>query len=695
MKTAQRQRDPAKRIRVSHAPYNFVPLSERVYLPKHQCDTGVDSCFDGEIRYRILVKTPLFVGSGPKDRDFFQRQGEYTVPGSAIRGMLRGVVRAISFGGFHKFEDRFPVFRNLDTDTPDGQAYDNLMKQLDVHAGFLIRKDGAFYIRKAMNFHGSEFVKVAYSAVKKYFKPHNPSNPYGPSDRVWVCVKPHQEKSGLVVNKSQYCMRQKGKMKCSGGSMKALMFRSGDAPNKAFHYAFFEPDETSRPIPIPERYVEAYLYDLKKERKLFTRPLIGDSVDYRGIGEPVFYYMLNNRLYFFGPTRFSRIRSRKSIAEFVPEDIRHSNQLDMADTIFGTSGLKGKVSIGDAVIRPDDVEPVDGTVRLGALHRPRPESGQHYLVQTKPDDIQTLKTWNKDNEDVMIRGAKFYWHKPGATGESDTGHSGFRKIDPISVGTVFEGKIGFSNLSEVELGCLLTAINLSKTKAHRLGLGKPFGLGSVGLSTELDLLDKSKMYARVLNDNDNKLPLMPEKTVEKTVVGAIEAFRVEMIRFYNDGVGREGRISGNSSIWDIPGIRSLGLLLEWTNTPSREKTSYLGFEGEDSQRWHRKAVLPSAEGVASRTTIISRSSETVMAAADEVEVWERAVLVYEPGPRILRLSHGQKKTEMVADRDMLVLSNLSNEERNRLIKKKKAIKVIVRVAREGNKYSILEIWPGV
>lgn len=700
MKTAQRHRDPTKRVRVSHAPYNFVPLTDRVYFPKQQARAGAVKRFSGEIDYRVVVKTPLFVGNGPKDRTFFQRQGEYTIPGTTVRGTLRPIVRTISFGGFHAFEDRYLVFRDLDAGTPDGEAYNRLMKQLDVHAGFLTRVHDNFYIRKAATIRGNEFVRVDYSAVKHYFKAHDPSNAYGPSDRMWVCVRPQVNKDVLVVNKVQDCMPQKGKAKCKRGVVKALLFRSGDAPKKTTHYAFFEPDADSSPIPVPDRYVSAYLDDLKKEREKPTRPLIGDSVDYRGVGEPVFYYMLNNELYFFGPTRLSRLRSQAGIGKFVPEGVRSPEHRDMADVIFGTSGFRGKVFVGDARIELDDVSPVDGPIRLGCLCRPRPESSQHYLVQARPDDINTLATWHNAPEDTKIRGAKFYWHKPGATGTDPTdSRKGGRKITPITTGSVFKGKIRFEDLSELELGCLLSAINLPQTKAHRMGLGKPFGLGSVGISSTIKLFDRSKLYSRVLVSGDEEsgagLPFMQEKACEKAATGAVEAFRSEMIHFYNDGVDRDVSISGNSSIWDIPGIRSLGLLLEWTNAPAREKTSYMGFDKDDAQRWARKAVLPSTEGVASRTTIITVSSESVMAAADEVEVWERAVLTYEPGPRVLCISHGQKKTEMVADRDMLVLSNLSNEVRNRLVKKKKAIKIIARVAREGNKYSILEIWPGV
>lgn len=698
MTVVQRHRDPAKRVRVSHAPYNFVPLSDRVYLPK--ASNGGAKGLSGEIEYKILVKTPLFVGKRPGDTDFFKRGDEYVIPGGAVRGMLRFVARVISFGRFTPFEDRFLVFRGFDPGTPEGRAYNELIKKLDIHAGFLRKQGDSFFIQKASTVKGHEFVKVAYAAVKHYFKPRKPDEPYGPSDRMWVCLKPRVDRDWLVVDRVQDCIGIKGRSKCKGGSVRAMLFRTGDVRGKRFHYAFFEPDEKAEAIPVPGQYADAYLEDLYKTRTLFTRHLMDSQDAGHGMGEPVFYYMLDNELYFFGPTRFSRMRSMHTIGAFVPGELRSPGQPDLVDTIFGKPGLRGKISVGDALMQHDEASPFDGTVRVGALCRPRPESSQHYLVQPEPDDTDTLKTWYDGPGATTLRGAKFYWHRPGTSNNPDTSparHGTFRRVKPVTVGSGFAGVIRFDNLTELQLGCLLTSIDLPITKAHRLGLGRPFGLGSVRMEARTRLFDKSAMYTQVTSESGDEtgIKVMPQDESEKVVRNALEAFRNEMVRFYNEGVERDNRISGRSSVWDIPGPRSLGVLLEWTNAPAREKTSYMGFDGDDAQRWTRRAVLPTAEGVASRAMVSTTSTESIVEAADEIEVWEGALLVYEPGPRLLRITHGQKKTEMVADRDMLILSNLSNEVRNRLIKKKKAIKVIARVAHEGNKYSLLEIWPGI
>jgi len=53
------------------------------------------------------------------------------------------------------------------------------------------------------------------------------------------------------------------------------------------------------------------------------------------------------------------------------------------------------------------------------------------------------------------------------------------KITPIKDGAVFYFHIDFDNLSDIELGLLLYSLNPSKEFYHKLGMGKPIGLGTV------------------------------------------------------------------------------------------------------------------------------------------------------------------------------------------------------------------------
>jgi hypothetical protein len=56
---------------------------------------------------------------------------------------------------------------------------------------------------------------------------------------------------------------------------------------------------------------------------------------------------------------------------------------------------------------------------------------------------------------------------------------------PLPKNTEFEFSVTFERLNAVELGALVEALELPSGAAHKLGLGKAFGLGSVRV--ELDL----------------------------------------------------------------------------------------------------------------------------------------------------------------------------------------------------------------
>ncbi len=56
-----------------------------------------------------------------------------------------------------------------------------------------------------------------------------------------------------------------------------------------------------------------------------------------------------------------------------------------------------------------------------------------------------------------------------------------RYIQPIDRDTQFHGQIEFSNLEEDEFAVLMIAVTLEETMRHKIGYGKPMGLGSIYL----------------------------------------------------------------------------------------------------------------------------------------------------------------------------------------------------------------------
>jgi len=70
------------------------------------------------------------------------------------------------------------------------------------------------------------------------------------------------------------------------------------------------------------------------------------------------------------------------------------------------------------------------------------------------------------------------------------------RIEPINTGNTFWFHIDFENLNEYELGMLLYALQPSENFHHRIGMGKPLGLGTVKIETVgLFLIDRKDRYA--------------------------------------------------------------------------------------------------------------------------------------------------------------------------------------------------------
>ncbi len=99
------------------APYNFVPFADRVYNPvskEHMedhdkiykvenvsPDANGEERYAGEITYTITAESPIMIGDGKKHGDdkteyFFKNEnGKFAIPGSTMRGLIRGNVQIL------------------------------------------------------------------------------------------------------------------------------------------------------------------------------------------------------------------------------------------------------------------------------------------------------------------------------------------------------------------------------------------------------------------------------------------------------------------------------------------------------------------------------------------------------------------------------------------------------------------------
>ncbi len=102
-------------------------------------------------------------------------------------------------------------------------------------------------------------------------------------------------------------------------------------------------------------------------------------------------------------------------------------------------------------------------------------------------------------EEEMRRGKDLYpWQThPNLTkkGDKDSRLQQKAEIRPVNQGVTFWFHVDFENLNEYELGMLLFALEPDKKFHHKIGMGKPLGLGTVKVEpVGLLLMDRQKRY---------------------------------------------------------------------------------------------------------------------------------------------------------------------------------------------------------
>jgi len=168
------------------------------------------------------------------------------------------------------------------------------------------------------------------------------------------------------------------------------------------------------------------------------------------------------------------------------------------------SMLKGRIRFTEASPAQRDTKRLPAQT-LKILASPKPPSRYFYFHKKRTDN---------DGEDHLeINGRKYYLHQQRETVKritkdkklhwwetkdtKDISGTIHQKITcrPVDEKQTFHFDIHFNNLGDAELGLLLMALNPGDGFVHRLGLGKPLGLGSVRVSIkQLDFFDAKKSY---------------------------------------------------------------------------------------------------------------------------------------------------------------------------------------------------------
>lgn len=591
MKHTNPTRPRRDRSVAAYAPYNFVPLPQRMVvaripLPAH--NAYPEGTLSGRIACQLETCSPTYVRGmmtraqfeafGEKKPDqlseeekllrapFFAtsekpvgNQPEPAIPGSSLRGMLRTLVEIVGYGRM-RWVGREPSFTfravAAGNDDPLRNPYQDVLGRFgaNVQAGYLIQKGDDWFVRPAITPAAMGWPeKNSYLKVKERQIPDraipglirfNSAN-YRPQFHVVsfsVAVQTGQKGRYAAITqigdlKAGY--QHQGILVCSGNMLETG--KSKQLSPRKSHALVLDVDPKAKPLKIRQAAVQDYLDGLTPFQK---EELTAWSKDKGCLGQlrPVFYVVQGNEVAYFGHSPNFRIPARLLGAEraarppdFVPEELTSNPQPDLADAIFGwveepgtgpRSGLADKLPVGRAgriaVSNATYVGQRDGVwlspepIAPHTLGSPKPTTFQHYLVQDRrlghdPDEKSLLAHYGTSPDQTQIRGHKLYWHKGNtpdieATTKERQHEKQLTRIMPVKAGVRFKFDIHFENLYPEELGAVLWALRLpgepGKVYRHKIGMGKPLGMGSVAITPELYLVERRHRYAQLFAETN-------------------------------------------------------------------------------------------------------------------------------------------------------------------------------------------------
>lgn len=656
-----KHKNPTRRERTAVAPYNFVPITDRVIAfneDKNPLTVSHDRYderrYTGWIDVELETKTPIYVRAPLTETEFAQTEQEkeaktdisqmrnkpdffYTadknqpvIPGSSLRGMIRSMVELVAHGKLNPVTNSQLIYRAVGDTSSHGDAYREQLFESDPtqknyftprFRGGYMRRDktsGDWYIQPAKEVSGTTFARINLKRVPRNLKRWQKSKN---ASEIFVAINDYDYKEvrgGFVHVKRAQVVRANSQDE--DGLVKAVLARSGRVPKKATEVVIFDVDETAESIPIPNDpdseagdLIAAYREQISPEQK----KLLGNN----GVlieEQPILYLMDDDKLVFFGHTQMFRIPYRYSPRAMLPPEHRAEQLVDIAESMFGrvkrrqsidgSQAIAGRIFVEDAVLQPGQSVPWlpdNPIVTPKILASPKATTFQHYLTQPRSDveKGKGLETYNSSPRRTTLRGHKMYWHKGSVQRqdyEADKDavqgkESQYTRIKPVREGVTFKFRIRFENLAAAELGALWWAVALpaSGEHYHKIGMGKPLGLGTIKLTPTLQIYDPKQRYSKLFSHNHEfDLGVVADNITQK--------IKDESINIFEGFICKQ---LGYPTFAKSERIQMLLEMLGWPG-PDPKDTRYMEIERDDPRakrgkrnEYRERPVLPDPENV--------------------------------------------------------------------------------------------------
>ena len=530
------------------APFNFVPLNEKVFFPDWADQVSHDIPFSdgesGEIELELEAITPIFVRNGhiqadaeAKNDDYVSfskdADGNYFIPGTSVKGMIRNVMEIMSFGKMNRISNDRYGFRDLNNNKDymplfqGGKVFCGYMKKINDNEVEIVDHGIPYRIsHKEIDFKFKSGLSD-FCSTKDKLKRDSDRTAKRKYDLLQLNQYVYNFQEDKQVHKPKVDTRKFIKFSDTG-NIKGTIVLTGQPgvrqkifdrkQNKEkwtgkFYEFVFPSDEKTQPEKIPINDEK----DLRFKDFLFIHKDSSDWKDFRKKqfdhkeAIPVFFIKdESGKILHFGLSYLYKIPYKKRVKDCLFDD-HIKNAPDLADLIFGNHamGLKGRVQFSNSKLISGGIdkkmEPLMGSPK--ASYYPiylKQKSTNGFLkdrfYQTYSSVNPILKGWKRypvhDNEIRIFE-------------IDEKQKKNASPFIPIKKESKFSLKIRYHNLKPEEIGALLIALNINNSKGfHSIGFAKPYGYGKIMLTIKpCQIVEKLTEYTFLFKKTiENEIP---------------------------------------------------------------------------------------------------------------------------------------------------------------------------------------------
>jgi CRISPR-associated protein (TIGR03986 family) len=378
--------------RAAHAPYNFVPLPEKVIVAEDlpPQDRYWQGKHTGWLQCELTTASPLYIRAAlevlkrpGEEKSEFERSEDaaeadrpwreqirnkpdffYTItpahpviPGSSLRGMLRNLIEIVTYSKVQWVTDQQRYFfRAVAAPRSDPLAEPYREALGVVKAGYVVKQDNEWFVVPVKPIQGSTFLRVKAAQASTVFPQTDFNAPdYQPAYVPVSFTSKRTPKGRIVVGEIASPKGRKpgwlrGQMVCSGSMLETgttdttKKGKARQSPRKNHYVVPVEMDVDARgnlkPIRIDEDAVRDYragLSDFQKQAPFDAQ--WGCLIE----GRPIFYLQdPDGIIRAFGHSPNFRVPYRRrgaqrasSPLDYVPEALRRETETDLSEAIFG------------------------------------------------------------------------------------------------------------------------------------------------------------------------------------------------------------------------------------------------------------------------------------------------------------------------------------------------------------------------